>query len=289
MVELGIQLHSVRNNMAADPIKTIKKIAKTGYKTVEIARHDANEEHCLGFGLSANKINILKKESGINIIGAHINPINKKNIRKMAEFYKEIGTKYIIISLDFFKDKREVANKAGKYDELGKVLHDYGMQLLYHNHFHEFQIIDGKPVIDWIYELTNPEYVGFELDTYWVFRSGNNPISVLKRLGNRIKLIHQKDMPAGYGNGIDLLDKSKKHGGVPTCLESFVSYINESAFTEIGTGIMSIQSIINTAIKYTAAEHLILDQDFTKLDEMKSMKINYNNLSEYEGIQIPST
>ena len=55
----------------------------------------------------------------------------------------------------------------------GKVLKDSGIQLLYHNHNSEFRKVEpGKTAYDMIIEETNPEYVNFELDSYWTYGSG---------------------------------------------------------------------------------------------------------------------
>jgi len=40
-VKVGIQLYSVRNHMAIDPIKTIRDVANVGYRHIEVANHNA--------------------------------------------------------------------------------------------------------------------------------------------------------------------------------------------------------------------------------------------------------
>ncbi len=46
------------------------------------------------------------------------------------------------------------------------------MKFLYHNHYHEFQKLQDKYVLYHIMENTDPQYVDFELDTFWAHAAG---------------------------------------------------------------------------------------------------------------------
>ena len=282
-MKLGIQLYSVRNSMAKDPTDTLKKVVAVGYKHIEAANHNATEDFGLGFGVSVEEAKAIMNESGSSFLGAHVHPIEMEYIPKIAAFYRAIGAKYISVAIDFFKDIEDVKKKAKHYNNAGIVCSEYGLQLLYHNHFHEFQVMDGETVLDWILEFTDPSFVGIELDTYWCMRSGNDPIEFMKRFGHRVKLIHQKDLPKGHENEMNLL-KIAEEKKLPLTMESFELLVSEKSFTEIGAGIMDIQYIIDTANEFTAAEYLILEQDYSELDEIESVKASYNNLTKYSGI-----
>jgi hypothetical protein len=78
----------------------------------------------------------------------------------------------------------------------GAKLHEAGITLCYHNHDFEFEILDGKYGLDWLYQSTNAQYLQAELDTYWIQKGGANPVEYLKSHAGRVPLLHIKDMTA---------------------------------------------------------------------------------------------
>lgn len=44
MLKVGLILYSVREEMAKDPIATVRKVAALGYKNIEVCNHNAMEE-----------------------------------------------------------------------------------------------------------------------------------------------------------------------------------------------------------------------------------------------------
>ena len=76
-----------------------------------------------------------------------------------------------------------------------------GITLGYHNHHKEFlPNKDGSNIEDQLIYRTN---VMLEIDTYWAYVGMKNPIALLDRLGDRVKVIHIKDGDA-EGNGTPL-------------------------------------------------------------------------------------
>ena len=73
----------------------------------------------------------------------------------------------------------------------------YGIKVVYHNHAHEFEPLDGVRPIDEI-----AKWCLLEPDTYWVFHAGDNPPEFLRRYRSRIGLIHLKDGVDGKGTSI---------------------------------------------------------------------------------------
>ena len=106
---------------------------------------------------------------------------------------------------------------------MGKKCHEAGMKLLYHNHDFEFKKDkDGVVVIDYLLENTDPKYVNFQMDLYWVTKAGADPLAYFKKYPDRFKLWHVKDMddqgrfsPVGNGT-IDFgrILKEKEQSGM---------------------------------------------------------------------------
>lgn len=182
------------------------------------------------------------------------------------------------------------------------------MNYLYHNHNHEFRTFRGKSILDWIVENTDPDYVSLEMDTFWVMRAGLCPMEQLKHFGKRIRLVHQKDfawdsMEAINLNGLTAEEREMKPEET-TGMDGESSYarqgghfekseaeqrreraIHNSAFTEIGTGIMPIQDIIDAANEYTDAEYIILEQDATRMpSQLESVAKSMEGFRKFRGI-----
>lgn len=82
---------------------------------------------------------------------------------------------------------------AAVYNEYGRRLLAEGIHLYHHNHHYEFQRLEGKFGLELLAENTDPAYVGFELDTHWVQRGGQDPAKWIRKLAGRVDLLHLKD------------------------------------------------------------------------------------------------
>ena len=68
-----------------------------------------------------------------------------------------------------------------------------GIRVGYHNHAHELEAtFDGKTGLEVLADLLDPRVV-LEVDLYWVARAGVDPVSLLRRLGDRVIAVHVKD------------------------------------------------------------------------------------------------
>ena len=72
-----------------------------------------------------------------------------------------------------------------------------GIIFTYHPHGYEFQPYGDGTLMDYIIENTDPRYVSFEMDIFWVQFGGADPAALLRKYGNRWKLMHLKDMKKG--------------------------------------------------------------------------------------------
>ena len=280
-MKVGIQLYSVRDEMAKDPINAIRTVAGLGYKNLEFASSKADTDPGVGFGVDADTMNALLAETGAKLISGHVRPINEDTIDALIEYHKKVGTKYIGQSSDFYKSYEHLLERCEYYNWVGKKLAENGMQFLVHNHYHEFQKINGREVLYHIMDNTDPNYVSFELDTFWAMRGGMDPIEVMKTLGSRLKLVHQKDFSKTSTTPINLW--TIKDPEVLISQETFGGAAQPTDFCEIGTGIMDIQSIIDAANEL-GAEYILLEQDATQLTQLESVEISMNAFKKFEGL-----
>lgn len=283
-MKVGIQLYSVRNHMAEAPIDTIRKVTEAGYRYIEVANHNADKDAGVGFGVSAKEIRKLLDETKSEIFSAHIFPLNPAEMTPILEYHQEIGTRYFVHPMDFYKDRDEVLRKAETLNSVGERCKEYGMQLLYHNHFHEFQHFGDETIFELLMNNTDPELVKIELDTYWTTRGQQDPVALLKKYGKRVRLVHQKDFTKGYEAERDLL-KSVEDAGDYVDMDRFNRDVRPETFTEIGTGVMDIQSIINTAVSECDSEFIVLEQDYSQHDELESIAISMDSFRKFKGVE----
>ncbi len=86
---------------------------------------------------------------------------------------------------------------SANYNQWGKKLRAAGLRFAHHNHDYEFQPYRGAPLYEVMLKDTDPEYVDFEMDVFWVVAGGLNPVTLMRRHPTRIRLLHLKDMRKG--------------------------------------------------------------------------------------------
>ena len=289
-LKVGLQLYSVKNSMAENPLAAIENVGKLGYKFVEFANHNATVDFGCGFGVDAKAMKEKLDSFGMKAISSHISPLNSDNIDQVIEYYNTLECKNLVNPADFFESKDALLRKCEQYNQTGKKLKEAGIHYLYHNHFHEFQKFDGEYVLDIMRNNVDPNYVGFQLDTYWVMRGGANPIEIIKKFGKSIKLIHQKDfskeidIPVNIFSFNDPEQKLDMNALFAILGSKINGHEQKEAIVEIGTGRMDIQSILDATTTYTDAEYVVLEQDYTTHDEIDSIKISMESFKKFNGI-----
>lgn len=286
-IKVGIQLYSVRQSMQKNAVDTLEKVAAAGYKFIEPANHFVDRDPGCGFGVSSDKMNEILNKFGAKVINTHIYSMDQgfdgiyNNIDSVIEYHQKIGNFNLTLAIDFFSGRDEVLRKCEIYNKIGKKCHDQGSNLLYHNHFQEFQRFNGKTVMDIINENTDPDYLGYEMDLYWVARSGEKPTDMVHKYGNRIKILHQKDFPSTAKLPLNLFETVDPDSEIS--METFGQIDLENSVIEIGTGTLDIQANIDAANKI-GIPYIVLEQDYTKLDEIESIKVSMNAFRKFHGI-----
>lgn len=188
----------------------------------------------------------------------------------------------------FVFDVEELKRKCELLNKVGELCHKRGMRFHYHNHWHKFMTFDGKCMLELIAEYTDPELVDIELGTYWAARGGVYPVETINRYGNRITMLHQKDISIIPKDLINFFDKRDRNTPISDMKEYMeVSVGTEHDFIEVGNGIMDIQSIINAAVEENVS-YITLEQDRTQLDELESVEVSLNNFKKYEHFVLMS-
>ena len=202
----GIQMYSVRDMTEVDLGKALKAVGELGYSQVETAGF---------FGHTADEVCKMLEEANVSICSTHSDwkDLRPEKIDETIAFHKAIGNKNYIIpgaslgTLEKLDDFISVINPAQE------KLAANGISLAFHNHSVEFETKYWGSTIHT--ELEKRTALNFQIDTYWAFNAGLDPIVVLERLKDRINTIHLKDGFAG-GRGVAL---GEGHAPVKACMD----------------------------------------------------------------------
>lgn len=199
---IGIQLYTLRSVFPSDVRGTIEKIAKIGYKEVELYGFASVNGF---FGTSAKELKAILTDTGLKSPSGHFdfyNYLKNKDalddVKELIETAKILGCKYITIPY-LAKDLRENGIDsykliAEKINKAAEICQSSGIQLAYHNHDFEFEKIGITTGFEVLLNETDKNLVDFEIDLYWVIRSGNNPLQLFKDNPKRFSMWHVKDM-----------------------------------------------------------------------------------------------
>ena len=227
----GIQLWSVRDDLAKDPKGVLKQLASYGYKQIESFEGSKG----IFWGMSNTEFKSYMDELGMKIVSSHCD-INKDFEKKAAEA-AAIGMKYLICpykgpqkDLDAFK------KFADEFNQKGEICKKNGIRFAYHNHDYSFVVMNGEMGQDVMMKNTDPSLVDFELDMYWVVAAGQDIETWLKKYPKRFRLGHVKD---------------RKKGATET---------EKDASVVVGTGSINYPKILKTA-KKQGMEYFIVEQE----------------------------
>ncbi|WP_200975804.1 sugar phosphate isomerase/epimerase [Echinicola sp. 20G] len=194
--KFGVQLYSVKEDMAADAKETIKKIASYGYNQIE--GFDGGKG--IFWGMKNTEFKSFTEDLGLDFVASHANVFD--NTEKLAAEAGEIGMKYLICPWIGPQESMEEWKKiADRFNEVGQICKDNGVRFAYHNHGYTFEELEGQMPQDFLLENTDPELVDYELDIYWAVTAGVDPEAYFEKYKNRFRLCHVKDREKGAPEG----------------------------------------------------------------------------------------
>lgn len=240
---IGLQLYTIREAMNKDFRAAIEAVAQTGYIGVETA----------GFpGTTPKEAKALFDSLGLIVCGAHLQmPIDDKK-NEIIDTIGFLGNPPLVVPWqppELFESMDGVKKLAESLNKADETAIEYGFKIGYHNHHAEMHLLEGKPALLVLSELTN-ETIFFEVDTYWVKTGGVDPVELIKSLGKRAPFLHIKDGPCVRG-------------------EPMVA---------VGEGIMDFNEIISVGKDYT--EWLIVELDACATDMFEAAEKSYQYLTQ---------
>jgi len=150
------------------------------------------------YGIEAKDLRKNLDELGLGVAGSHIiiDSLFGDELEKTIEFNAVLGNQFLIVPglpKEYTNSKDAWIKTADIFNEISAKVKPYGMRIGYHNHYTEFNPIEGgEPPWDIFFGKANNEVV-MQLDTGNCQKGGGNPVEILKRYPGRATTIHLKE------------------------------------------------------------------------------------------------
>lgn len=274
---LGIQLFTVRDLLAVDPVLTLKNIHKIGFKHVETF----GLEDDTFWGLSPAELKSVLKENKLSTYSGHYDLADyldrekgsTDHIERYIEIAHELGQKYIIAPIPPIEKVNDLQPEdyqfmAEQLNKLGEMSKKAGIKAGYHNHHWELKTFgNGTKGLDILLAFTEPDLVEFQLDVFWLEKAGYSALSYFDKYPGRFGLWHIKDMDRNHADPL-FGDEPKE-----LTMEELASEIK---FAEVGSGAIKYGNIAEEADK-AGLKYAFLEQDEIYMeDKFASLKKSYD-------------
>ncbi len=195
---VGLQLYSLRDQFKTDVPGTLDKVRDMGFKYVELAGT---------YGVAPEKFKEMLDARGLKATSGHF-PYEqcRDNVEDIARQAKMFGLEYVgcawIPHKDPF-DEKTTREAAAVFNRAGAALAKHGLKFFYHTHGYEFLPYKDGTLFDLLVAETDPRYVRFQMDVFWIVNPGQDPVKLFAKYGKRFELMHVKDMKAGTPQSFD--------------------------------------------------------------------------------------
>lgn len=247
--EIGLQMGSFRDLLRQDVRMAFARMKELGIRELEggFAR-----------GMSREEYKKLLKEYDITIVatGAAFERLEQPDsLKKIIANAKDLGAKYVVCywiphdgdNFTFEDMKRAVT----VFNTAGKTLKENGLTFAYHPHGYEFRPYEGGKgtMFEYMMDNTNPEYVSYQMDVFWIKNPGQDPVALLKKYPDRWKMLHLKDRRIGTPNNPN--GRQDKESNVV-----------------LGTGDVGIAEVMKTAMELGIKHYFIEDESSRALEQV---------------------
>ena len=264
-------LGTVTGNEAAAR-STLQRIKAAGYDGLELNRFMIHPSSMMvrlmtrAAGMPTGKGGNLDwkkllREANLSVVSLHTDLCSlEREADAVAQEAKDFGTDTLVITGMYrfdYGDEQVVRELATRLNKAGEGLKKQGLSLLYHNHNVELlQVKPGLRAYDLLISQTDPEYVGFEFDSYWFTDGGADAKDWMRRLGSRMKLWH-------------ITDRGCRQTG-----PSMTPILKQDS-VELGKGNMDLEGLKDIAL-HNGIEAVVLEshKNWIDKDPVKSLELS---------------
>lgn len=260
---IGVQMSTIApaKMPSFDAYDVMAKLTDIGFHCAEVSQVPMTKENVAGFRRAIDELNF-----NISSLTASISPMvpgmpgeylsNPDDYKKYIDDARALNCDMFRIGMmpmNAIGDVQKCIDFAKQAEEYCLKLKEDGIDLYYHNHHIEFMKLEnGKYLLDVLRE--NAPSMGFELDTHWIHRGGENPVEFIKKYAGSVRLLHLKDYKIA---NVEMPDMSGPDG-----MQKFVSAFFDKPvrFAELGAGSLPLKECIEAGLA-GGAEYFLIEQD----------------------------
>lgn len=195
-INIGLQLYSLRAQLARDVPGSLALVERWGITDVEAAGF---------YGLTPTQFRAQLDRHHLHASGGHFGwELFSANVDAVIRDAKILGCTYVTVPWVPHGEKFTVADahKAiENFNTWGRKCAAAGLKFTYHPHGYEFRPYKDGTLFDLIARETKPEFVNFELDIFWAYHGGADPVKLMQKYPTRFPQMHLKDMRKNVKTG----------------------------------------------------------------------------------------
>ena len=260
---IGVQMSTIApaKMPSFDAYDVMAKLTDIGFHCAEVSQVPMTKENVAGFRRAIDELNF-----NFSSLSAAVAPLypgmpgeylsNEDDFKKMVDDAKTLDVDMFRIGMmpmNCIGNVEKCIDFAKQAEEYCAKLKEVGIDLYYHNHHIEFMKLEnGKYLLDVLRE--NAPSMGFELDTHWIHRGGENPVEFIRKYAGSVRLLHLKDYKIA---NVEMPDMSGPDG-----MQKFVSAFFDKPvrFAELGAGSLPLKECIEAGLA-GGAEYFLIEQD----------------------------
>ena len=258
---IGIQLYSIKDELAKDFTGSLKKLSEMGYSMVEPYGFTTDDF----FGHTMVELSNIVKDMGMSISGSHIwsgisvnDPTDKE-----WDFWKKVsgyvksggGTWAVQSSLPQVETLDDLKRVVYYFNRAAGICKQEGIKFAFHNHTEVFSMVEGELILDYLVKNTDPQLVFFQLDLGHTVNGGGDCVRIIRDFPKRIVLWHASDFDAA----------TRK-------------------YTDVGKGSVPYPSLFEMA-QSSGLEQLIVEQE-TQGNIFASCKADFDYLKQFKWTEV---
>ncbi len=190
-IPVGLELYSVRDDLAKDLYGTVRAVAQLGYQCAEFYapyyQWSLDEAKKMRKELDSLKMPCYSTHNGIDAL-------KPAGLPKAIELNQAIGSRYIVLAhpgedikdIDGWKRIADVLNQANQ------TMSPHGLHAGYHNHDAEWKPIGGQKPME-ILATNTDKSIMLQLDVGTCLEAGSDPVAWIEANPGRIKSVHCKE------------------------------------------------------------------------------------------------
>ena len=253
--EVGLQMGSMKHMYKEGTPAVLARIKELGVTELEGGTPR---------GMKREEFKKLLSEYGLKIVavgGSFERLQHKDSIQKIITNANELGAQYVVCYWIPHDDDNftyaDMQKGVEVFNAAGKTLKENGLALTYHPHGYEFrEYKEGKGTLfEYMMENTNPEYINFQMDVFWIKNPGQDPVALLKKYPTRWKMLHLKDRRIGTPNNLNGRQDVETN-------------------VVLGTGDVGIAEVMKTA-KQLGIKHAFIEDESSRALEQVPQSLAY--------------